>query len=482
MRGLPYTPNAIWWAQMHLLGGPAKLFMFSAAYLALLVGAAVGFRHLNRSVPISTYCDSAILILTIVQSLLVIPGACNAVFRAFSRDVNTRMLESHRMSPSSSAGVICGYLLGPNIHLLSMYAIGVVVGTVIIRWGSIGVVQWICGSLYMLLVAPLIWAVTLLVGMGRKKPVNPSTILFLVFICYPLILSSPGVGMLSGVYAGYVGTRMMMGSTVVSPPAAAFLLLVAVGMTLVWSRAAMRRFRRPDLPAFDVVRGLGMLVIWLCASTLGTIMLDESTLRSMGAVSAEMGIHFKHTALIVAATGGMIVALLPISAVAHARCALERNDSPSTPRDRAGTNGTPFLCAVLVMAFTVPPAADAPWESIVIAGVSVWASLVTLEGLLRFAYSRKRRAATLVIVFLLIVWAAPPLADLWYGEITSAGGVFDPGPAQTQVFGLSPVGSVAKLFFGLDYNARPGLIVQLFFAAVGWAVGVRSLRRLRART
>ena len=53
--------------------------------------------------------------------------------------------------------VILGYVVGPNLQILMMYALGTVVGSVMIRWGTVGVSTWLAGNLYMLLVAPMTW-------------------------------------------------------------------------------------------------------------------------------------------------------------------------------------------------------------------------------------------------------------------------------------------------------------------------------------
>lgn len=480
MPKLPLTPNALWWVQVHLLGGAVKLMAFDAAYLALLIGAAVGFRYVDRTLPIAVYCDAAITVLTVIQMVLIIPGGCTAVFRALTRDMNTRMFESHRLSPMGSTSVVVGYVFGANVQLLQLYIIGVAVGTVIIRWGTVGVAQWLAGNLYMLCLAPMIWTVTLLVGLGRKKPVNPGTILFLLFVSTPAIMASPGIGLLSGMFAGRIGSYMMTGATLVRAPVAIGMLLVGIGMTVIWVRAAMRRFRRPDLPAFGVYRGLGMLVIWLAANIFCPLIFDMSTLRALGTASAEIGVRFAQTVLTVTATGAMMIAVLPLSAAAHAACGRSRGHKPPLTGPGARANHLPMLCAALVMAFTVPTVATSPWETIIVAGVAVWGALVAIEGLLRIAYSRRRRATILVILYIVVFWGAAPLADLWLGEVRAARSMLDVEPDRTALFGLSPVGSLAKLYFGLVFDARGGLLVQLGVSGIVWYVGRRS--PLRPRT
>ncbi|MEE9295104.1 MAG: hypothetical protein V3W34_09130 [Phycisphaerae bacterium] len=484
MPSIPYTPNAYWWLQMHLLGGPVRLISFSVIYTTLLAGAVIGGRYLFRGVPITNYCDQALIVLTVIQVLLIILGGGNAVFRALTRDMNTRMLESHRMTPSSSAAVILGYMVGANLQILMMYAVGIVAGAVLIRWGTVGTAHWLAGNVYMLIVAPMVWAVTVMLGIGRAKPVNPNTILFIMLLLSMGLISIPGLGLLTGIYAGYAGVLLMTGQVVVPPPYAAVLALVCLGMTVIWTRAAMRKLRRPDLPAFGTIRALGLFIIWLIAGA-GALLLFAKIPAFQDVIAMGPGSdpYFLATCVTVNGIASLVFAILPISAAAHGRCRLQRRTGGHKSRLFQRHTGVPVLCAALVSAFSVPFVRQASWDSMVWMFVALWASFVTLEGLLISRHARNRRALLLLVIYMIVFWGVPPMADLWYGELVASRSFYQTAPPCSVLFGFSPAGTVAKLFFPaeLDFDARYGVAFQIMVAAITGLLGLRALQRLRAR-
>ncbi len=486
MNGLLATLNPVWWLQVRLLGGPTRLISICAVYLSLLVAGIIGFRYLDRKSPIASYCDGVIFVLSIIQGLLMVLGGCNAVFKALTRDVNTKMLESHRLTPLSAAAVTSGYIIGANAQVLATSMIGVVVGAVVIRWGTVGLSSWLVGNLELFLIAPMAWTATLALGMGRDKPVNPAAILFVLVILGAPLLFLPGAGLLSGVYGGYIAIRTMSGINDVPASLAAVPLSVGMIMSVIWARGAMRKFRRPDLPAFGPVRALGLLIIWLSTGALGLLLSEEAVRKNVGGLGRQSSgmsdPYFIPICLTVTAAMAMLIAILPMHASTFARIRRLRGAVPHRPGEKSATIGMPLLCTTLILAF-VPLHHLESWKLLVLASVGLWASLLVIEGLLLMTHARGRNFAGLIGVYVVLFWGGPPLLDVWAGELLGASSATHMAfPLRTVVFGFSPLGSLAPLFIeDIRFNLMPGVGFQLFLGIVAWVLGRRALKRLRKR-
>ncbi len=480
MPRFPYAPNAIWWVQFHLLGGPARLIPFIVIYAAVLVSAAIGCRYFFPSTPVSAYCDGVVMILTAVQVVLIIVGGCNAVFRALKRDIDTRMLESHRVSPISSTAAMVGYIVGANIQVLLMYTVGVIAGVVIVRWGTIGDGKWLAGNLYMLALALMAWSATALLSLCGKKPTSPNAVLFLLLICSMGVISIPGVGLITGAYAAVVGARLMAGNTTVPPYAAALLVLITTVMMVVWARASMRKFRRPDLPAFGVGRALGLFGIWLLVSHLSLLVLETGAVEDLGALNVELGPDFASIALTVTGAASLLFAILPIVSAADARCR-HRSAPDGRRRDfRTWPFVVPLLCAGMLTAVAVPFVQRSASWSLVGAFVGMWASLVVVEGLSVSARARNRRSSVALAIYVILFWLAPAVGDFVMADLREV----EYGLGQPQfsaVLGASPMGSLANAHFDIGVNPWPGVTFQVLIGALGGAFGVWAVRRLRRR-
>ncbi len=485
MADLPYTPNPVWWVQLRLLGGWTRLLSISAIYLALLIAAAVGFRYLARGISISAYCDAAIQILAFVQTLLIVIGGCNAVYRALSRDVTTNMLESHRLTPLSGASVVLGYLVGSNAQVLSLYAVGVVVGTVVIRWGTIGVASWIVGNIEMLFVAPMAWAATLVLGIGRRKPTSPGAFLFVMVILGTPLLFIPGAGLLSGIYAGYIAATTMTGTSGVPFAIGVIPLCVTAGMSVIWGRGAMRKFRRPDLPAFGPIRAAGLLVIWLAAASFGLMLVEEVEQRGitgLGGAGSPFGDEsYVPGCLTATAIVAMLVALFPLYASALASVRAGRGVAPQRPGDRLAARGQPLFCVALIVVFLVPHLESARWDVIAGASAGAWASLLVVEAVLIVWCSHNRKSGRMIGIYIVLLWVAPPLLDVAYGEwVIAQSGAHRSLATPTMISGMSPFGGLARVFLeDVKFNMVPGVAFQVASGVAGWVLLRRALRRIR---
>ena len=473
--------NPLWWAHLRLLGGPRRLWLVTIAYTCALTLGLVGFRRLNASQPLPQFCDIALYFMAGIQMLLLLLGGCSAVHRAVVRDLDSKMLESHRVSPMSGSSIALGYVIGPNLHILLVYLVGVMVGVVLIRLGTRGVQEWIYGNLLTLLVAFGAWSATFLLGVGPKKPVKPLPVLFVMGFCSPAFVVVPALGLVTGAYAGYVACFLMVGGSTASPASAAVLAVVTGWMSVAWLRAGVRKYRRPDLPAFDTISAMVLLVFWLLFGAVGAVVFVHVFGASAAKeLSADLWVIVFATLL-----ASMVVSLLPVGASGQTRCRIARGGRKEGFGDRIGAVTIPLWCAVFLTAFlavcvVMENAAMTSVSRYVAMVIAMVASLVAVEELVVLRCAQGRHLLLAVLIFVGIFWALPPICDLIYQEHFTTTG-FYPDSVFSAFGGVSPVGTIYALLEDGGMNVWPGLAFQVLLACVMSFLGYRTLRRIRKR-
>lgn len=470
--------NPIWWVQFRLQGGPRKLISFALGWAGILIAGTFAARYYWRDEPIAAFCDGVVYILAGAQAFILIAGGCNSTYRALVRDLEHNMLESHKLSPMSARAVILGYAVGPNIRLLTLYLIGTFFGVIVIHSGTIGLDEWLLGNLFLLVVAPLVWSATVLLGMGRKKPTNPSSVLFVMLVTAFIQVLVPALGIFTGLYAGITGVSLMAGNPQVPSTGLFVLAIVTIFITVIWVHAAARKFRRPDLPAFGTFRALGLFVIWLAFTTVAMIAMFGSSDLGLGLIAVEKDRRFR--AMVYGANFGMslLIALFPIAAVVDARCHPEKHASRTRRAGALLPAVAPTICVVLMFVLpatnpTIPTLSAAAY-----AFASAVAALIAVEGVFTSRYSRNRAAATTVVVFIMILWLFPVLADLFYSQMMAANDFV--APTLSVASGFSPIGSIIEMFHPMGIDLRPGLAFQIILAVGLTLRGRRALRASRA--
>ena len=125
-RALPFD-NAIAWAHFRLRGGTRRAIIF----VLVVLGLTAGGLFLTVEMSLGSANDAfgmwrgGILAAELVLMLLIAPGQSGSAVRA---DITGRLIESHRLMPISGAEAILGYLTGPNLNVLAMFAAAAITG------------------------------------------------------------------------------------------------------------------------------------------------------------------------------------------------------------------------------------------------------------------------------------------------------------------------------------------------------------------
>ncbi len=465
--------NPIWWLQLQLLGGGRRVAAICGGYAAVLVLATVGFRRYFIDTHTADFIATAMKILTVIQVAIAGLGGTSAIHKAVMRDHQSRMIESHRLSSMSAASAVIGYMFGPNLQVLLLYAIGALFGIFLAARGQCPATDWLLGCAYVFIAFMPLWGLAVLMGVGASKPIPPLLVLVLVGATSPIVVMfAPGLFVLTGVLTLPSGFFLMTGGggTLPKEQLAIAATLNAL-LVVIWLRAAARRYRRPDRPAFDPIQALGLLAIWLIVSAVAM-----SVYRRVGVGTGfDLGLP-------------QFIALLSITVfwglhpIASAQTfAIRRARGAAVPVWGERVSSRAIVAAVVALTCVVAgtigwlPWCDSPflvsatfdprgWSGWSLTAVVLAAALLTLDSLLRLGSAWRVKGATVVTLGVVALWALPSGMDLFRAsyEATQTG----QPPQFSWVMGCSPFGQFGLLWSGDAASPRIGFAVQVVEAAL----------------
>lgn len=465
--------------------------MLTVVIVSTLV-LVVGFLGMRRILPkdvVASLPGWTLNFLAGLQVLLAVFGGCGAVYRATLRDYQTKMIESHRLTPMSNGSVALGYLFGATLQVMIVFFVVTAFGAVLSVFAALPVSLWLYGNLLMLNGAITLWAVVVFSGLGLSKPGNPAGVLILIALLGHVWLSAiPAAGLFVSAYSIAVGIALVLGAMTPSDPAVPLVAASNVLLTVFWMAAAAAKYRRPDLPALNAFRGLMFLGIWLVLGTLGIVGYAQAgTALPLPWGSAEI-VDKQWTATMALS---LLVALIPLAGTVECRLLVSRGASPRDWSDRVSDVLVAVIAAVmicLVMGLIGIPiwrdlhsaSAEANVNPMSLLGrwcCTIAACLLAMlfaRGLFVVAYSILKSPKVVIAVLILLAWGGPPLVDL-----VLAGFIRDYGNPLTftWLFRCSPVGTIATVWTELRAPVWPGLIPQaclaLLVTLAAWRFGNR---------
>ena len=78
---------------------------------------------------------------------------------AIRGDLNSRMIESHRLMPITPAEAVFGYMLGGASQVLLLAALNFVIGAVLCAMGGLQTDRWILSTGVLLVFAVFVWSI-----------------------------------------------------------------------------------------------------------------------------------------------------------------------------------------------------------------------------------------------------------------------------------------------------------------------------------
>lgn len=471
-------PLPIWRVQYQLNGGHNRLLTFAGLYAA---GILVAWSSL-RALAAAGADDWLLRLLGVSQSGILLLAGINTANRSVNRERETRMIESHRISPLSNTSVPLGLVIGPNIHLLAAWLIGFAAGAYVTIKDGMGFQEWV-GAHFLLLAAALTyWSMVVFLAIGAKKPTGVSAITLLLFLAIPLSLPAPGTGVVLATFPLYVGLGLLYNWTSFDAASTFGVGSVAALMMLYWLWVSAAKYRRPDLPAQNGFRGLVLLAIWLLASVPSVLLFKEIMKRVFAGNQVEE--ELVRAQWISMTLLAMLLALIPVWGATVCRNRRYEGAPPRNWTDRIGPYWVLLCACVMICAASVLgvhlasageqtfPAAN-QWFGLspkitacLIICCSIVIGLYTLTRLVSALMNRFPGANTLLTLLIMIYLAAPLLTEFIILSIQQDSvdfGDFSSLPACTAPGAIIMVwcGDSAPIAAGLFAQAGLALVITL---------------------
>ena len=411
--------NALAWSQFRLKGGPRNLLSVLALYIAIIGGLIlISTRMDPSSVPqiLATWT----MILLGLQAGILLLLAPSVIRNAVRKDIDTGMIESHRLMPMTGVTAVVGYLTGPTVQAISLSAATFCLGLGTAATGGYRIVDWVGVNLVLGLFAACVWVVCVLLSVLGKNAFGVVIgVLFLVATGGGAVASLfPGVTILAGpVLGGSIFGIVAGGATVSGIHLISLCLqLMIAGLCFL---AAARRYCRDDVPAFGRLLGMALVLAWVLASICG--MSSASSLTIFPSMPTTEMTDYRLVASILA---GITVAFVPLAAAVLAEGRWRRrrtlNDPALEPHPIA-----PVLIVLLASAtLLLMPLALASFNTtqspLPNATLLTAALFVTVTALLQARYLlgmlyRLGFAPTFCIaIWVVLTWGVPPLLDLMW--------------------------------------------------------------------
>ena len=490
MRERFQLPIPMWRVHFQLLGGNRKLLGIATLYLAAWMVGLLGFRRLvGDEMSTADFASGSLVALTVIQLILLVIAGCNAVHRATLRDYTTKMIESHRLSPMPNMTVVVGYLFGTTLQVQMLFVVNAFIGMPLTILAGFNLADWLYGNCIAANGALTLWAITVFAGVGLRKPVSPAAIIVLIGIVgNAALVFLPAAGLFLSAYPILLGGMAMMGQGRLNGSQLILIGSVNAILTAFWMTAAAAKYRRPDLPALNALRGTLLLMLWLVLGTVGMVAGNAGMrLGTLGPMQPGMLLGQWITTMVLA---------LPVAAVmlnGAVQCATRAGgDANLRDRwDRASTwtvaiGSAVAICAVMAgIGQSVWPRflqSKMHWEPNTFVYMFFWSltllactlGMLTLRGVLVGFYAATRSPKMMSTVFIGLLWIGPPAIDL-IRSIT----MYEYGPGESWLFACSPPGALIAIWGPVSEPwLLPGLVIQsiLMLLATAFAQRMQTKR------
>lgn len=477
------SPYPLIFAQFHLLGGRRKFIAAAVVFTIVAGGAVIFFRRIASDLTWNEICGNLLHLSAYAQCGIVLLGAPSYIYKALLRDFQSRMIESHRLSPMSKDSVVLGYLIGAPLMSILLFVLNMMFGLTLITGARVPLADWLVGNGLLLSGAVALWSLFIFLGVGSSKPINVvGPMVAIGLSAQVLVLFLPGAALLLGAYSTGTAVSIMLGGTSPGPAAIALMALSGLGFAAFWLNAAAARYRRPDLPALQAVRGGLFLVLWVLLSTLGMTAFQRVSQLKGFSFLANLDVDVTILHWFLSLGGAMFLSLIPLHAAVVLGKVIRRGSAVRGWADRVPA----WLLSVLLPLVTLALlyfVAGGHWRHLLAdreragggtqSAQSVAAFAFTLIALIlanatfaalaKFDVHRSKARRFPASLLTIVLWILPTAFD-------ASRAAYQHG-FLSWVFGCSPFGTLLLSWTAfpdlgsLEVSCIPGLLVQFAIAA-----------------
>jgi hypothetical protein len=364
--------NAIGWVQFKLIGGARNLAVTAGAYAAAAIVLMIFATQISYR-PSFAELGYYIPLISGIQMVILLLWGTMRVGHAVRLDVNTGILESHRLMPVSPIAAILGYVFGSTAQVLSLFAVNVVLGAVCVAAGSLPIRLWVLASAVLLCYAVMVWTIVIFFSFrfgGAAICVVGIQIIMNILRAEPLQVF-PGLQLIAMPMAdrSFFNLSRFDGLEALLTIGCVLQVLIT-GTYLI---AAGRRYARDNVLAFDWPLSALLLALWIGATLVGVTMLMDQFRTGQpfyGQVRSPTVIASSLTAIV-------LLAILPISGAIR---------SHRLPPVAAVLGTSALVCLTLCVA---PRASDHAKTRYLICALDICAFLASIRYVLGLAVERR---------------------------------------------------------------------------------------------
>jgi hypothetical protein len=461
----PNIYNPIGWAHLQLRGGMRNTVFTTIGYtiiIALLIFATVRFNPLNSQRILSAW---VIGLLGIQAGILLLFG-CLTVGAAVRLDHTSKMIESHRLMPTSATSAILGYVFGSPSQALAMGLSNFVIGAVVASGAQVAFARWAMANAIFVSFVVFIWVVMVFFGFLAQTAfrwiVSVFSIAFWISQGY-LLLLLPGITVLASPLMGHSIFSMRRRSTELSwEHILSFAAQLLIGG--ICFAGATRKYRRADTQALGADLGLLLLGSWIVLSFLGMHYWDSFSPTWLPDNADE---RRRFLATMIAT---LLVMIVPIAGAARAQVRWKyhlRVHDIVMPRRPI----SPLLIAIasailpLVLTLTLNFSRDMMIDGTIRTAILFLSFALTISYMLRMLPLGTKSAWVVPIAWIFLTFAGPILIDLSYHSVaysTDTTGILStlsPPAALFDIWSINPIGTNLALVVG----AAQAIAVMIIF-------------------
>ena len=449
--------NPIGYAQFRLMGGWRNTLGTSTAY-ALIVGAAMfGFVRALSQPASQTFAAFLTVFMSLQVLVLLIYGTVR-VGGAVVADVNSKLIESHRLMPTMPGNAIVGYWLGAPLQAFCLFAINLVLGMVAANGAALPAQSWVASNLILLAFSLFIWTIVIFFSWraGMASILTIGAMVGMIGGGFELLRYVPGTSVLVSPLIGHTIFDIRTGLTIdwryaVSVGAEAFI-------AALYLMAAGRRYRRDEPVAFTPDLAMALLAAWVGVNLMGTLFPREFQpfSRMLGQGDAQARFVISYTSI-------LLLAVLPVSAAVWLT-------NPSRHPGR-GAQWLPMLTVGAASVVAIVMAVGLPTlrrEHIAIIRIALCtaAFLASIRYVIGLALRLRFRTRRTIVGWLMLTWCVPLVIEAF----RSATEVDDSGEQQmSQIAMCSPPAEIFQITSfspSVHTGGYAGLATQCALAAL----------------
>jgi hypothetical protein len=294
-------------AHFQIGGGWKALAVVCVGYLVVVGAISAKFAYTALGTPSSGFSAMAVTMILIMQTLALLFFGNFRIAGAIRTDMNSKMIESHRLMPISSARAMIGYMLGGAGHAILFTILNVLLAYTFAAFTGTNLAALTLNELVLAIFVLFIWSASLLAAFHGK--------LYGALVGITVSCSFTGGFYLYGYMPGLALLMSpLIGGTIFSssklPPVlewaypAAFAAQAA--FIAIFFAGACRAYRGTYSTTFNLVQALGLTWVWSAVSIAGIVMWDHFHMNAWrdGADPSER--------VIASLIAAMLIALVPL--------------------------------------------------------------------------------------------------------------------------------------------------------------------------